>query len=281
MRVVLWFLLSLLLLSFGVGQFQVPAYQGYVTDYIGILSVQQRVWLEQKMQSIQDSVGAQIAVLFVPTVAGDDIAFAATQVGQAWWVGDPDNDNGLLVLIAVEDREWFVAVGYGLEGMIPDVIAKRVSDRHFPDAFRAGEYARGIELFLDDVVQYIDGDQLVRNQYDDNDTWVWFFSVFLSLIFLFILWFSSQSIRQKLTKTWLRSLAVLLLWLWSGFAIALLYVSFFALFVIMPRMGMLGGSWYRGRWGWFGGWGFGWSRGGWFGGFGGWWFGGWGARGRW
>jgi uncharacterized protein len=277
---ILLFLLAAFSVNYGFAQFQVPVYQGYVTDYAEILSMQQRVWLEQKIQFIQDSVGVQIAVLFVDTVGDDDIAFAATQVGQTWGIGYRNSDNGLLVLVAVEDRERFVAVGYGLEGMIPDIIAKRVSDRYFPDAFRAGEYTRGIELFLDDVVQYIDGDEWVRTQYDDNNSGVWFFAVFLSLIFLFILWFGSQSSRQKLTKTWLRSLAVLLLWLWSGFAIALLYVSFFALFVIMPRMGMLGWSWYRPWWGWFGGGGFWWWGGGWFGGFGGggfWW---WGARGR-
>jgi uncharacterized protein len=105
------------------------------------------------------------------------------------------------VLIAVEDREWFVAVGYGLEGMIPDAIAKRVSDRHFPDAFRAGDYAGGIELFLDDVLQYIDGDEWIRNQYDDSDTAIWLFGVLFAIVFLLAIWFGSQTSRQKWTKT--------------------------------------------------------------------------------
>ncbi len=89
-------------------------------------------------------------------------------------------------MVAVDDREWFVAVGYGLEGMIPDAVAKRISDRYFPDAFRASEYARGVQLFLDDVAQYIDGDEWIIDQYNDDDTVLWLVGAIIAIVFLLL-----------------------------------------------------------------------------------------------
>jgi len=261
-------------------QFVVPAYQWYVTDYAGVVSVDQQQALEQKILSIVDTTIAEIAILLVPSIGNDAIAFAATAVGQEWWVGDEDMDTGLLMLVAVEDRERFIAVGYGLEGILPDAIAKRIWERHFPDYFSREDYAWGLSAALDDIGAYISADPAIVADYAQEEVataGLWLFAVIVSLIFLLVVWLSKDKKPwSKISKTtiWLL-FVVVFAFIVASVAMALLLVSFFWLFfLIKSSAGMFMG--WMGRWGMSGGfWGWG------FGGFGGWWFGGWGAGGRW
>lgn len=278
--VVLWFFFF----WFASSQFVVPTYQWYVTDYANVLSSEEKLQLTEKITALQDQTSAEIAVLFVPTINNDEIAFAATQVGQDRGVGKAKEDNGMVILIATEDRQWFIAVWYGLEWTIPDAIAKRIGEKNFPDYFRAGDYAGWVSVALDDISGYILADPSIVSEYTNDKSVegddVWWMSILITIIFLLVVWLPKEKkSSSKLIKTWV--------WVWfvilfsfviASIALWLLFVSFFGLFFLIKM-----GPWmYMGGWrnGWFWGWGFGWW-GWWFGWFGGWWFGWWWGGGRW
>jgi uncharacterized protein len=268
---------------FWFAQFTVPASQWYVSDYANVLSSWEKELLTQKITSLVQETSAQLAVVFVPTINNDSIAFAATAVGKAWWVGTEEKNNGIVLLVAVEDREWFIAVWYWLEWTIPDAIAKRIGERYFPAYFRAGDYGWWISLALDDIRAYIAADPAVMSQYDapidDANDALWF-SVLIAIIFLFAVWLpKGKKTQSKVLKTavWI-VLVALSAFIIASISLAILYVSFFCLFFLIkfgPGMHMW---WGRSGFGGFGSW---WFGGGGFGGFGWGWFGGGWAGGRW
>jgi len=131
--------------------FDVPKHDGFVTDLANVLSDAQEATLEQMIQSTEDKMTAEIAVLTIQTTNGVDISQYATEVGHTWGVGKADRDNGVMIVIAINDREFFIATGYGAEGILPDIRAKDIGDRNFPDNFRAGDYFSGIKGALNDI----------------------------------------------------------------------------------------------------------------------------------
>lgn len=104
-------LISLLSVVYG---FTIPDYEGYVTDKVGVFSETEKSDLNAQIQAIEKATSIEIAVLVVPTV-DDDINLAAVDVGNKRGVGKKGENNGLVVLIAVDDRKWSLQVGYGLE----------------------------------------------------------------------------------------------------------------------------------------------------------------------
>lgn len=89
--------------------FSIPNYEGYITDKVGVFSETQKADLISKITEIENATSIEIAVLVVPTV-DDDINLAAVDVGNQWGVGKKGQDNGLMVLIAVDDRKWSIQV---------------------------------------------------------------------------------------------------------------------------------------------------------------------------
>ena len=88
---------------------------GFVNDFADILPVQEKISLEQELDSFADETSVEIAVVSVSTLSGEDIAMFATELGQKWGIGDSEQDRGVVIVIAPTERQWFVAVGYGLE----------------------------------------------------------------------------------------------------------------------------------------------------------------------
>ena len=107
--------------------------------------------MTSKIQEIEKATSIEIALLVVPSV-DDDINLAAVDVGNQWRVGKKGQDNGLIVLIAVNDRKWAIQVGYGLEGTLPDITTKRIGEARFPPNFRNGNYYQGLNEMLHDVL---------------------------------------------------------------------------------------------------------------------------------
>lgn len=132
-------------------QIDIPSFaQGPVLDNAGVLSKQDINTIEQGIQTIQEDTTAEIAIWVLPSTQDEDIAQLTTRVGQTLGVGKKDTDNGLMLIIAAQDRSWFAATGYGLEGVLPDAYVKRLGKRHFPKHFQKEQYASGIVAFLDD-----------------------------------------------------------------------------------------------------------------------------------
>lgn len=112
--------------------------------------------LEAVLQAINDSTSTQIAVLFVDRVS-DDLNFVAAQTGEAWGIGQEETDNGMLVLIALEDRKMAIQVGRGLEATVTDLESHLLIENVLKPAFREQAYAAGIEAVATQVAQMLSG----------------------------------------------------------------------------------------------------------------------------
>ena len=122
MRLILSSLLATLVIPFALA-FEVPPNDGFVTDTAGVLTEDQEADLEQKLQIYREQTSNEIAILIVDSLKGEVIADVAVQIGRAWGIGTKDNDNGILLLMAYQEREIFLGTGYGLEGAVPDIVA--------------------------------------------------------------------------------------------------------------------------------------------------------------
>jgi uncharacterized protein len=124
----------------------------------GVLPAPKSRDLEQRLAAYEDETGHQIVVLTIPTLESEPIEQFTLRVAETWKIGHKGIDNGIILLVAVEDRAARIEVGYGLEGVVPDVIAKRVlEDVMFPE-FRRGRIAEGIDAGVGAVMQAARGE---------------------------------------------------------------------------------------------------------------------------
>jgi len=120
-----------------------------VNDFSGILAENESVALEKKLSDFALQTSNQIVVVIINDLQGYDPADFAFRLGEKWGVGQKDKDNGIVLLIkpktAVEGGKIFIAVGYGLEGIIPDAVTKRIIEHEFIPYFREGKMYEGID----------------------------------------------------------------------------------------------------------------------------------------
>ena len=136
--------------------FQVPRLLGPVVDQAELLSLEESKDLERMIRSFQQSGKAQVQVLTLNNLAGLSIEEASIRVVDAWKLGDQKRDDGVLIVVALQERALRIEVGQGLEGVLPDVLAKRiVADKMVP-LFRRGLPGQGILLGTYEVLQTID-----------------------------------------------------------------------------------------------------------------------------
>ena len=150
-------------LSFGGSshaQVAVPPLKARVTDLTGTLNDEQQRALEAKLAAFEQRRGSQIAVLLVPTTQPETIEEYSMRVVQQWRLGRNGVDDGALLLVAKDDRALRIEVGYGLEGTLPDVTARRIVDEAIVPRFRSGDFAGGVDTGVDLMVRQIEGERL-------------------------------------------------------------------------------------------------------------------------
>jgi uncharacterized protein len=138
----------------------VPPLTGRVIDQTGTLSGGDVAALTQTLKSLETRKGSQVAVLIVPTTDGESIEQFAIRVAEAWKIGRKKIDDGALLVVAKNDRKLRIEVGYGLEGALNDVTAKRIIDEAITPKFRSGDFAGGISAGVDRIIRVIDGEKL-------------------------------------------------------------------------------------------------------------------------
>ena len=138
----------------------VPPMRGFVVDTAGMLKPSQAQMLEQRLQEFDRSHGSQIAVLIVPTTQPETIEQYSIRVFDAWKVGRKQIDDGVLIVVAAKDRKLRIDVGYGLEGAIPDAIAKRIVMETMSPKFKAGEPYSALVAAIDQIGKLIEGEKL-------------------------------------------------------------------------------------------------------------------------
>ena len=141
-------------------QVAVPELSRRVTDLTATLSAEQVAALENRLAAFEAQKGSQIAVLLVPTTQPEDIAAFAIRVAEQWRVGREKVDDGVILIVARNDRALRLEVGYGLEGAIPDAIAKRVIAETITPYFKAGDFYGGIEAGVQQLMRLIEGEPL-------------------------------------------------------------------------------------------------------------------------
>lgn len=134
----------------------VPYLSGRVTDNAEILSADMRRSLTERLKAHEDNTGNQIAVLTVPTLAGESVEEYAVRVFASWKLGRKGKDNGVLVIVAPKDRRMRIEVGYGLEAALTDLTAGRIIRNVMAPRFKAGDYNGGIEAGVNAILSVLE-----------------------------------------------------------------------------------------------------------------------------
>ncbi|MDA8107142.1 MAG: TPM domain-containing protein [Betaproteobacteria bacterium] len=256
----------------------VPRLEARVTDVTGTLSAEQKRALEAKLAAFEAKKGTQIAVLIVPTTRPETIEQYSIRVAGQWKLGRKGVDDGVLLLVAKDDRALRIEVGYGLEGVIPDALAWRVINEVIVPPFRAGDFYGGLNAGVDALAKLIQGEPLPAARaapavdLGGNALQAVFVAAMVAVAVAYVL----GAMIGRVAAAGLAGLAIgLFAWATLGLLLALI-AGVVTFLIALPGRGS--GFYTIGRGGgWSGGGGFG--GGGWSGGGGG--FGGGGASGRW
>jgi len=138
----------------------VPALSGRVIDQTKTLTPEQLRTLDQKLRDIEARKGSQMAVLMVPTTQPEEIEQYAIRVADKWKLGRKKVDDGVILLIAKNDRAVRIEVGYGLEGALTDALSKRIIDGAIIPRFKQQDFYGGIVAGVDQIARVIDGESL-------------------------------------------------------------------------------------------------------------------------
>jgi uncharacterized protein len=157
-----------------------------VTDVAGVLTPEQKQALEKKLVAIDDSSSNQIAVVIIPTLDGYPKEEYATKLFRDWGIGNKKTNNGVLLLVAINDRQIRIEVGYGLEGAIPDITALNIIDNDIKPAFKAGNYYEGINKATDNIAKAAVGEYKVAKAKKSKSKGSGGFLIILIIIFLIL-----------------------------------------------------------------------------------------------
>jgi uncharacterized protein len=150
----IWFLLwIILLLPYYSWALEVPALQGYVNDYAGLISPEVKSKLENDLRVFEQSDSTQVVILTIPSLEGEDLEGFSIRVATTWKIGRQTKDNGVLLLVAKQERKIRIEVGKGLEGVLTDLLSGRIIDLVIKPNFKRGDYSGG---FVAGVAAIID-----------------------------------------------------------------------------------------------------------------------------
>jgi uncharacterized protein len=142
------------------GQVAVPPLSGRVVDQTATLSAGDIDTLTQRLKDLERRKGSQVAVLIVPTTQPESIEQFTIRAAEAWKIGRKKIDDGALLVVAKNDHKLRIEVGYGLEGALTDITARRIIDEVIVPRFRAGDFSGGISAGVDRMIRVIDGEPL-------------------------------------------------------------------------------------------------------------------------
>jgi uncharacterized protein len=145
---------------FGAGQsiFTPPSPPRLVNDFAHVMTQDQIATLEQKLVAYDDSTSIQIAIVTVITTNDTAIEDYALKILRDWKVGNKKTNNGLVILASIKDRKVYIAVGYGMEGSVPDLTAKEIVENEIVPSFKQGDYYRGFNNASDAIIKAAAGE---------------------------------------------------------------------------------------------------------------------------
>ena len=184
---------SLFVLFFTVslawGQFEIPPKpekETSVYDYVNLLGAVEKGQLEQKLIRYSDSTSTQIVIAIIGSTEGENINYLGAQWGQQWGIGQADKDNGILVLLAKDDRRIAINTGYGVEEFLTDLMSKRIIEQVIIPEFKQGDYYGGLNAGADAIFEVLTG-QFNEERDFGNDQGFPLRSILPFIIFIVIL----------------------------------------------------------------------------------------------
>ncbi len=261
---------------------EVPQFSNYVNDYANIIDENQEAQLNQVISDIEKNTTVEIAILTIPSLEGEVLEQYSLKVAETWGAGKKDKDNGLLILVAMEERQVRLEVGYGLEGAIPDITARRITDNVIVPEFQKQEYGKGLLDGITVIKGLLENDPDTISHYTkpslfSKGTYPYYAYVIAITIIIFLLLLGMLFRKAKVFF----GVAALLpdIFLLFSFSVVIAIIFFYLILTILLMPKKIPSHWYHGS----GGFGSGYrnsSFGGSFHGFGGGSFGGGGFSGR-
>lgn len=164
-----------------------PKEQTSVYDYANVFSESQKLSLEQKLIQYSDTTSTQIVVATIKTLQGDDISLVGTNWAHKWGIGQEKEDNGVFILLALEDRKVDISTGYGIEYLLTDLLAERIINRVMIPEFKKGNYYAGIDQGTTAIFQVLNGEYKgTRKKSGGSDFGFIVFVIILIIFFILI-----------------------------------------------------------------------------------------------
>lgn len=166
---------SLSLLLFLAFVFSANAYYnpgsptGFVNDYAGVLKVEQKQSLESKLSQFEKDSSNEISVVMIPSLQDDTIENFAVELFKDWGIGKTGKDNGILVLIALQDRKMRIEVGYGLEGALADAQSNWIINNIMKPTFQGNDFYKGIDEAINKIISATKGEYVPSDNKTNND----------------------------------------------------------------------------------------------------------------
>ncbi len=197
-------ILSFLLLLFYVASYaqdipEKPSPQRLVNDFAGMMQAQEISTLESKLRSYNDSTSTQIAVVTVNNLSNYEIADFAYRLAEKWQIGQKSKNNGVLILVSKEDRKVNISTGYGMEGVLPDAICKRIISKVIVPNFKAGAVYNGLDEATTVMIGLASGTFKAENIGSSGKSGYGLLVVFIIFVAVFILpaFFKARNIQKS------------------------------------------------------------------------------------
>ncbi|TNJ42577.1 TPM domain-containing protein [Tamlana fucoidanivorans] len=163
-----------------------PEFQTSVYDYVNLLSSAEKKQLEQKLIKYSDTTSTQIVLAIISSTKGENINYLGANWGQAWGIGQAKEDNGILILLAKDDRRIAINTGYGVEHLLTDALSKRIIERNIIPYFKKNDYPGGLNSGIDAIFQVLNGEYKGSRKSKKEEPPLGFI-IFLIIIFFIIL----------------------------------------------------------------------------------------------
>jgi uncharacterized protein len=181
----------------------IPPLTGRVVDLTNTILPKQKDSIENVLADAELQKGRQIAVLIVPTTKPETMEQYSIRVAENWKIGRKGNDDGVLLIIALQDKEVRIEVGYGLEGDLPDITCKRIIETNVVPYFKIKEYEKGIEAGITEIISVVNGkvtqtkdNKNAKGQYETTNKKDSNFPIVLGIVLIVIGWIAANKLGR-------------------------------------------------------------------------------------
>ncbi|MHC1547513.1 TPM domain-containing protein [Phyllobacterium sp. K27] len=180
-------LVLLAIFSVHVFAAELPALTGRVVDAANVINPGTREAITRQLEAFEKKSSDQVVVVTVPDLDGEDIESYSNRLYRHWALGQKQENNGVLLVVAPNDRKVRIEVGYGLEGTLTDLLSKLIIENSIIPGFRSGDYSGGISRGVGDIIQVLSGDtaeldaRAKRNIKEPNTDIDWFMVIFITI----------------------------------------------------------------------------------------------------